>query len=247
MKLNVKEFSTLLERATAGTLIDNICLRFTPEGRILSNCGADNATAFAIINVQNTVLDKDIDMELNLAKPKDNIVPYLTLFTQVGQEEANFDITPRGDCFTLSENEIICKLHTCVPSKVKEINKKLPKMDFLVSTVITDEIYESYKLVKTANRSGKIYIGIEDNIFYFETGNKMNSATNSFRKNLFVLEHKNYSYYFMEKEVTSLMKLIEKRNDNFTLNICKSEIVNMGYLMITNKEENYFLSSKMDE
>jgi hypothetical protein len=247
MKLNVKNMLGLLEKATINGLIENISVEFTDKGRVSVHNMAADSTLVSILNIKNEVLDQDMDMELNLAKPMETLAPYLKLLTQVEQETTVFEITPRADCFTLkSENGIECNVHTCASNKIKKISEKLPPLDYLVEVKMTKEMYESYKLVKSANKTGKFYVGVMNKMLYFETGDKTNNATNSFKKNLFSLEHVDDSYMFFENQITPLMKLIESRCEDFTFAICKSKDPGMGYMFLTNGEEHYFLTSKKD-
>lgn len=240
MRINVENFMKALSKATLNFSIQSVKLDLDPQ-KIKSKMISENNNAITNIDVENDVIALNEELEFTFSEPAKNLVPFLKLI-----DDEHADIIIRDNGITLKSGPQKSVIHFCSPQVVSVFTSEMRDIDFFFDFEIDDDFKEYFKkLKKIGTRFGKVYFGVEDNVFIMETSDRTNRFSNGLKFNLQNdVEEDDKIMRFDFKKVVDLMTVIGDRED-FVFNFAYVEDQERGMIMAKNGDESekYLLMS----
>lgn len=244
MELNVNEFKKLIKKATLNHSIDSVLLNVTKDN-ITSSMKSNAKDVFSILDIPNDVIsDVKEEFILSFADPKSNVLPFLNL---LDDEEVPVK---------LSDNKIVLdKKATLVfedPSIISTFSGKniQDSVEFFTEIELTDELIENInKIRKIANKFGKIYFTVSDNVLYIETTDKTNRFSNSFEFSIQDVKKDDLTLCFDYRNFSNLMNVINGDYEEYKFKLTYFEKQELGGLYCVKEDdtEKYFLTSMKED
>lgn len=243
MKINLKNFETVLKKATHNFNIETVQLVFE-DGRIKTSMVSSSNNNIAILDITNKVVDVNDEMVFNFIEPSSNVLPFISSFDS---EEVNFSIT---DAFMkLKDGDQSCRINFCDNEAVNVLGRQGTKdgLDWFFKIKIDESFMDKFeKIKKIGSRFGKVYIEVKDGNIYLDTSDKENYYSNGLKFKLDEIESDEKTICFYYKDMVHLMSIIDL-DLNFELRCAYMDTQKLGLLnMVTENEtenENYSLIS----
>jgi len=248
MRVNIKNFKTVLRKATLNLTIDTVQLNFTKD-RISSKMITQHNDGIVLLDIPNDVITditENDELQFNFNEPNQYVMPFLNL---IDEEFANLFV--HENKITLTVGRQRTNLFFCAPSVVNVFSAGAPlsSIEYFLETPLTEDFLKIFKKIKKiANRFGRVYFNVEDNVFSIEATDKRNSVSNALKFDLQEIEKQDLTVCFDYNNFAKLMSLIEDDFEEFTMKLSYLEENELGMICMNKKEdtENYFLMSKVD-
>lgn len=247
MKVNIKKFKKLLDKTTINHSIDSVKWEITKDNIQSKLIKRNSRDAIAIINVQNDIFDglkKGDEYTFSFSEPALNVKPYLNL---IDEEELNIIVNKNS--LSLKSEKMKSKIQFADPDIVSTFDPDKPKINqkpFIEISVDENFLYALSKIKKIGNKFGKIYFGVEDNIFYIESTDK-NTFSNNVRFDICECKEEKLSICIDYSNFINVFNILDD-DKSFSLSFTYLKDKDMGMISCFDKNntENYYLMSKMD-
>lgn len=243
MKINIKNFKSVLKKATINNIISNVQLNFG-DGKITSSMISNDNNAISILNVDNDVLDTNDEVDFNFLEPRQEVKPYLDIF-----DNNEVDIRILKNKIILKDANQQTKINFCSPIIVTLFGKTDVKKDanWFFETDIDENFIGAYdKIKKIGAKFGRVYFEIINNKFVIETADKTNEFSNGLKIILSDAKNiDNISLSFVFVDLTNIMKVITESDKEFKIKFTYNEKQELGLLYIysIDQSEKYCLFS----
>lgn len=241
MNINVKNFETVLRKATLNKTIDSVQLNFGGS-RIKSKMINEENDAIIFLDIENNVLSTDDEVSFNFREPTQNLFPFLNI---IDSETVDVDI--KREKVVLKDGSQKANIHFASPAAIRTFGSNPRQLDFFTELPLNDDFIEIYKKIKKiGNRFGKIYFSIENNKFYIETTDKTNQFSNGLKFELMDIEKEDISMFFSFKNFVNTIEVINGDVSDFSLNFAWVESQEKGAMVAKKNDESeiYFLMSR---
>lgn len=246
MKVNVKNFKTMLQKATLNFSIDNCHLNITDK--ITSRMISSDRASIVLLNIENNVfsgMGADADYDFYFSEPNQTLMPFLN---QIDDEEADIRVYREKIRMEASNGQKM-NIHFC-SSQIVHIftgDDAKESTEFFITFPIDSEFLSIFKKIKAIGALfGKIYFTVKNDVFAIETTDKSNRYSNSLKFNLVDVEYDDITLCFDYRNFSDAMKVLDF--DDFTMSFSYSRDQELGLLFIgkSDESENYFLFSKQE-
>jgi len=246
MKLNVRNYQTILEKATLNFSIESVQLKLTPEKIVSKMLMQHSRDAIVLLNVPNDVIElkKGLEYTLNFAEPSQFVMPYLNLI-----DEAEADVKISDEKMVITSGKQESNLFFCAPQVVTTFSGSSPRegLQYFTSFDLDESFIRDFgKIKKIGMRFGNIYFSIENGKFVMETTDKQNSLSNGIKFDLFHIKESDLTLCFDYKNVVNLMNVIGGRFNDFKISFAFIREQNLGMSYVEKKDgsEKFYLMSK---
>ena len=221
MKVNNKLFLDLLKKGTFNYSIDTIKMIFDKEGYSI---GMRFNDGLVLLRGQNDIISgiNDTDeIEMCFSDVLRSVKTYFSLITP--DDNGEVDIIVSDEKITLVSDKERADIYFCVPNIVDSYSKSDPgiKGTVVYESGVNDEFMDIYSSIKKVGASfGKIYLTIEDGMFYIECTDKMNPASNGIKALIGNSKYdSNISVCFSFKSFNNMIELIKQNYLDFVFSI----------------------------
>lgn len=247
MVINIPNFLEYLKKATLNFSIETINVKINSD-TIVSKMKTDNSTAVCIIKKPNNILPEIPDeLEMNFNDVNNQLKNFLMLFDT---EDADFRIMGDDERVRLKSGGQVANVHFCSPHIVTAIQREPTDVEFFHEFELTSVFTDIFnKVKKVANKFGKIYFSVENEVLYIEGTDKLNSFANGIKIELSNVKHPDMNMCLNYKDFMNLMSVLNGNAEDFTAHIAWLEDSNAGMVLFDNEDESekYYLMSIREE
>jgi len=225
MKINTELFLDILRKGTFNYSIDTIKIVFNSKKysvRMRSNDG------LVLLSGNNDIISgisETDEIEMNFSDVLRSVKTYFSLITP--DENGEVDIIISDEKITLVSDKEKADIYFCVPAIVDSYSNSDPGTKGVITyeSKIDDgfmdnfmDIYSSIK--KVGSSFGKIYLTIEDGMFYIECTDKTNPASNGIKVLIGNSEYNgNITVCFSFKSINNMIELIKQNYLDFVFSM----------------------------
>ncbi len=245
MKLKVDDFITLVRKATVDYKIDSFMFNVTQD-KINSGLRSSEGI-ISILSIPNDIirLDKNTtELSLPFSDPR-NFTTYLQLF-----DDKEVDLKVDTEKIRIQSGRQSSNIFFCHPDIVPVFSKTSPREGLLYfyETNINDDFLAYFsKIKKVSVKIGKVYIGVENCMFYIESSDSRNNYANTLRCDIGECKSDNKKMCLDYKNLVSIFNILTS-DVNYKFSCVYDDEQDLGMVQIENedKSEKYYLSSIME-
>ncbi|MFW6007932.1 MAG: hypothetical protein ACOCP8_01595 [archaeon] len=249
MKMNIKNFRKLLNKASIGYLIPSVSLNFDGNKLHSKQISSDN-NSIVFLNLPDDILENENgeEFQLNFSDISTNVKPYLDLI-----KDEVVDVKFNDDFIIIEDSEkkkmklFFCSLEFTNYFSRKDKTKQYTP--FYETNLTNDLLTKISEIRKIAQRFGKIYLVTKNGKIYLEATDKTNNYCNDLSIEIDDINtDKEISLYFDFKNLQYILSTIKYESDeveNFKLKCVYHEEHQAGMMFFENNEkEKYVITSK---
>ncbi len=243
MKINLKEFETVLKKATLNFSIETLQLRFSEK--IEADMRSNDGNSISLLAIPNNVLDTHEELSFNFADVAQNVMPFVQLFDN---EEIDLDLyegSAGAGYMVMIDGNQRSRVSFCFPTVPKRLGTPDVKqdVDWFFEMNIDEEFMKKFeKIKKIGARFGKVYLNVIEKKVVMETADKSNAHSNGLRFDLDDIDKDDLSICFSYKDMVNLMNVLTLEK-NFKAKFTYSEEQELGmvYVYAEDMTEKYSL------
>jgi len=230
MKINIKEFITVLKKATINNIIKTVQLKFS-DGKITSSMISNDNGSISILNIDNNVLNTNDEVDFNFSEPAQEVKPYLDIF-----DNDEVEIKLYKNKILLRDINQQTNINFCSPMIITLFGKQDVKQDanWFFETKINEDFIKAFnKIKKIGPKFGRVYFEIDNGKFIIETTDKTNEFSNGLKFTLADAKKiDNICLCFTYNDIASVMNVINDEFEKFKIKFTYNEEQELGLLYI---------------